>query len=134
MRSVPVSEPDPFKGVLGPTWAKHRPKTAKTKTKIIVFPRGLTAIELKGHSFRASVGSDLPGDIEPQVVLAPGVLDPIKTLLKINKILFNPPRVSLNPQVVLAPGGLNLIKTLFKLSKPYLTPPKGIIKTFLKLY
>ncbi len=36
-------EPDPFKEVLGSILARKRPQTAKKhKTKIIIFPRGLT--------------------------------------------------------------------------------------------
>ena len=46
MRSTSFFEPDPFKGVLGPTLAKNRPKTAKHKTKMIIFPGGLSASEL----------------------------------------------------------------------------------------
>ncbi len=43
MNSVPFFEPDPFKGVLGQTLAKNRPKTTKHKPKMILFPRGFTA-------------------------------------------------------------------------------------------
>jgi hypothetical protein len=34
-----IFEPDPFKEVMGPTLAKNRPETAKTKTHITIFPR-----------------------------------------------------------------------------------------------
>ncbi len=46
MRSAPVFEPDPFKGVVGPTLVKNRPKTYKSKTKMIMFPRGLTSTKV----------------------------------------------------------------------------------------
>jgi hypothetical protein len=48
LHAAPFSEPDPFKGVLGPTLAKNQRKTTnKTKSQLIIYPRGLIATKRK---------------------------------------------------------------------------------------
>ncbi len=55
-------EPAPFKGVMRPIVAKSRPQTAKNKTKMIVFPRGLDATETGADGVRVEVvRSHVPG-------------------------------------------------------------------------